>query len=261
MELLEIACYFLISLADAQMLLGIVLTLTAVITDRQLCQRSNIMIPFLLLPDIVRTILMNLHVVESLDPGLWYYSDTTCVVVWFGFMSCYSGALWLLMVISVHRYFLCVRMRSGIDSTKISVVTSILTLVISMSVVEALGIGLRWDIISNDMAQANALEKLQNAGIENLSSVVEKEFTASDLSETFGVINGSIACMHREDMTYLSRTARVASGLIFIIPMIIQIYFYSKINQHLKRQQERFKSNQQVKHVLSYIQLYKDRPF
>ncbi len=246
MELLEIVSYCLIALADGQMLLGIILTLTAIITDRQLCQRSNIMIPFLLMPDIVRTVLMNLHVFESLDLGLWYYSDTVCVIVWFGFMSCYSGTLWLLMAISVHRYFLCVKMRRDIDSTKMSVAISILTLITSMSVFEALGVFLKWEVISNDMAQKNVLGIPQNATIPNLSSVVVRNFTASDLSESFGVVNVSVACMNRENVMYLSGTARVASGLIFIMPVAIQIYFYSKINQHLKRQQQLFESNQQV---------------
>ncbi len=248
MQPLQIVAYSLTVLADLQILLGIILTLTAMVTDKQLRQRSNIMIAFLLLPDLMRVLLCNLHVVESFNPELWHLPDTACLVIarW-GLMSCFSGTLWLLVANSVHRYFLCVKMRSGIDSTKMSLVISAGTLITSVSMIAVMGTFAKWEIIFNDTVQQVITPLSQNETFANLLSFTTRNSTGTDPSEISAMNNGSLACKNRHNVMDMSQSIKGTSALvIYIIPMIIQIYFYSKIYHHLNQQRKRFESNQQV---------------
>ena len=242
MHPLQITSYSLTALANLLVLLGIILTITAMVKDRHLCQRSNIMIAFLFVPDLIRTLLSNIHVVESFKPELWDLSDIACLVVarW-GLMSCYSGKLWLLVVISVHRYFLCVKMRSGIDSTKVSVIISALTLILSMSMVAVVGFVAKRETILNSKVQEN-----DNQMFENDTALIVPSFVSS-IHGTPTTDNGTLACADRPDVMYVSRRSNFVIGLaVWIIPTIIQTYFYIKIYKHLNLQKQRFESNRQV---------------
>ena len=209
-------------------------------TDRQLCQKSNIMVAMLLVPDIVRVILCNLHVVESFNPKLWDFSDVTCLMVaQTALTCCYSATLWLLVANSVHRYFLCVKRRTDINTTKMSLIISIITLTLSVSAIAFIRTYEKWDLISGSVSQ-NVTTPLTRSPLEGNSS-------GSDLSMISTTEHGSLACMNRQNVLYISKTIAITTFLIvYIIPMVIQIYFYRKIYQHLKQQRERFQSNQQV---------------
>ena len=242
MHPLQITSYSLTALANLQLLLGIILTITAMVKDRRLCQRSNIMIAFLFVPDLIRTLLSNVQVVQSFTPELWDLSDIACLAVarW-GLMSCLSGKLWLLVAISVHRYFLCVKMRSWIDSTKVSVIISTVTLIFSMSMVAAVVFVAKRETIFNNKVQQNDHQVVENDTVLILPSSVP---LISGISTTD---NGTLACANRPDIMYISGSINFAMALmVWIIPTIIQTYFYMKIYKHLKKQKQRFKSNRQV---------------
>ena len=238
-----IATYSLIALSDIQVLLAILLITIAILTDRQLGHRSNIMIPFLFLPDAVRTLVSNIDVVESIDPALLNLSDAVCLVIQHAQPCCYAATMWLLVAISVHRYFLCVKMRSEINRTVISLTISLVTLVISISGVAALVVYAKWDVLSDDTAQGNATQQSQTGTFTNRHNSV----MGSDLSKISETENRKIACMNREDIMGNSNTLKVILALVIsVVPTIIQMCFYRRIYLHLKQQQERFASNQQV---------------
>ncbi len=242
MHPLQITPYALTALANLLVLLGIILTITAMVKDRHLCQRSNIMIAFLFVPDLIQTLLTNVNVVESFEPELWDLSDIACLVIarW-GLMSCYSGKLWLLVVISVHRYFLCVKMRSGIDSTKVSVNISTLTLILSMSMVAVVGFVAKRETILNSKVQENDHQMFENDTAPILPALVAFE------SGTPTTDNGTLSCTDRPDVMHVSRRSGFVIGFAaWIIPTIIQTYFYMKIYKHLNLQKQRFESNRQV---------------
>ncbi len=196
------------------------------VTDKRLCQRSNIMIAFLFVPDLLRVVLCNLEVVESFNLNAWNFPDVMCLVVgrW-GIRSCYSGKLWLMVAIAVHRYFLCVKMRTGIDSTKMSIAISITTLISSMSMYAGLTFKAKWDVIFKDIQQNGTMYVGEH-------SIMDHE---------------SLACKDRNDIEHMTQGTKMTLHFVgYIIPMIVQSYFYIKIYQHLKEQRQRFESNQQV---------------
>ncbi len=240
MEPLPIAAYSLIALADIQILLTILLIIIAILTDRQLGHRSNIMIPFLFLPDVVRVLISNIDTVESIEPDLLNLSNAVCLATRWGLMCCYSGTMWLLLAITVHRYLLCVKMRVEINSTKISLAVSLATLIASISGTAALVVFAKWDIISDDTSQQNVTQLSKNDILPNPPSV-----------DTKGSVVGSDprnkACVNRQNVMHTSTSFIVISALaVYVIPTIIQMYYYWKIYLHLKQQQERFASNHQV---------------
>ena len=91
MHPVEIVSYTLTGLANTETLVGICLTILAISTDTQLRQRSNIMIPCLLLPDLARALLLVIHVMEHYHPESAELSDVTCVVIRWG-LICTSVA-------------------------------------------------------------------------------------------------------------------------------------------------------------------------
>ncbi len=242
MHPLQITAYSLTALANVQILLGIILTLIAMVKDRCLCQRSNIMIAFLFVPDLIRTLLSNINVVESFKPELWNLSDAACLFVtrW-GSMTCYSGKHWLLVAISAHRYFLCVKMRSGINSTRVSVIISTAALICSMSMVVVTGFVAKRETIFNETIQQNDIQMLENDNALSLSAFVSN---VSDISTTD---DGTLPCVNRPNVTYISTGANLLLAMaVWIIPTIIQTYFYTKIYKHLNQQKQKFESNRQV---------------
>ncbi len=235
MHPLEITSYSLLVLANIETLMGILLTIIAMVQDKQLRQKSNIMIPCLLLPDLARVLLCDLHVIEFYHPEFAALSDASCVIVirW-GMISCLASAMWLLTTIAVHRYLLCVKLKAEIDNTKTCFLISGLSLLAPVAALATVGSIYTW--------------------LGNNDSKIVEDFTVStpvNISQQellrAGVLQPTEACLHRGEIMNVTDTVKwTVTGVSVIVPMLIQVYFYDKIYQHLNAERERFKSSRQV---------------
>ncbi len=263
MQALEIATYFLTGLANLEILVGYVLAVIAMATDKQLRCKSNIMIAVLLIPQSASVLIYNLHAAESYKPELLRLSDIGCLVVYWGLLTTLMGTMWLLTAIAIHRYLLCVKLYSTIDTTKIC--TTICSLILFASILVATTIGtvstwsnfktLNEDAFSTMTNLTGFVLRSSNFSLGKTNIILpgndylkgENESARQNILKTDIEMWDQNACYDRKDVMHLSTAAKqVSNVLAFLLPMILQAYFYFKINQHLKRQREIFASNNQV---------------
>ena len=152
-----IPAYCLIAMANIETMIGIILALTAMMTDKHLRQKSNLMIVCLLLPDVVRVAIGNLHVIEHYHPHTTLLSDTTClVVIHWGMVVCPQASKWLLTAIAIHRYLLCVKLRLGIDDTKKCLAISLFSFAAPVVIALVLGSINEWLKNDEDMLHGDS---------------------------------------------------------------------------------------------------------
>ena len=251
MHPLEVACYSLIVLANMETLLGICLTSIAIASDRKLWQNSNLMMACLLIPALARVIVCNLQVIEFYHPGfVAIVSDRVCLVVFrLGMLFGVALTMWLLLAIAVHRYFLCVKMMSQIDNTKTCLATALLSFTPGVLVASMGSIWIWWrinfdgghghftPITKNITENGIVLGRTNDTNIWILDSV-ENPLKNADILSTEGCVSNNYEATNIEKM--------LAVSVSWVLPMVVQFYFYNKIYQHLNEEQQRFRRSHQV---------------
>ncbi len=255
MRPLEVATYTLAVLANLETLLGVCLTLVAMMTEKLLRQKSNIMIACLLFPDLVRLFILNLQVIEFYHPEFARVSDIVCLIVFrLGMVSCITMTMWLLMAMAVHRYLLCVKKMSQIDNSKTCLAISLLAFAPGVLLATIRSIKIMWDINSDD-GNGNTSSVTQNITEKGMTSAVGNGTKDWILNSTGNILkNANIvhieACINRDinmqAQTYGLSVKFLVAAVCWLFPMLVQSYFYKRIYQHLNEGQRRFQSSGQV---------------
>ncbi len=256
MDVLEISSYTLAVLANIEIIVGIVLTVTAMVQDKQLRQNSNIMIPCMLIPDLARVIIANMQVMEYYHPFLDELAHVACIVIdqW-GMITCSASMMWLLSAIAVHRYFLCVKMRMEINQTKTCILISGLSLIIPVAILAIVACVYTW--LTNE-TDDNLVEGLKVPNQINITGQIQlntalhvvSDTAWNNVTESHQNISASLkaqGCFKKRDINNVTDSVKWAVvAFSMILPMCIQVCFYDKIYQHLKAERQRFQTSRQV---------------
>ena len=258
MKALKVATYFLTGFANVEILVAIALTITALATNHKLYKKSRIMIAFVPVLELIRVAICNLHVMETYHPEWMWLSDLWCLVVarW-GLYASMAAIRWLLAAIAIHMYLLCVKLRSHINTTKtsITICASILICSVLMGVIGTFcnmyfsnhGVNTNSNLMVTSehellIFKANrAMPNIEENGTETRSSKMQMNFSKDT--------NNQDVKMCRDRKHIMTFTDQINEALFMVniaLPLAVKLYFYSKINEHLNNELERFQSNQQV---------------
>ncbi len=251
MKALKVATYFLTGFANVEILVAIALTITALATNHKLYKKSRIMIAFVPVLELIRVAICNLHVMETYHPEWMWLSDLWCLVVarW-GLYASMAAIRWLLAAIAIHMYLLCVKLRSHINTTKtsITICASILICSILMGAIGTFcnmyffnhGVNTNSNLTVTSEPDSSKYEAHENV-TQTRSSRMQMNFTR----DTDNLIVKT--CRDRKHiMTFTDQINEVLFMVNIALPLAIKLYFYSKINEHLNKELERFQSNEQV---------------
>ncbi len=221
------------------------------------------MIAFVPVLELARVVICNLHVIESYHPEWLNLSDLWCLVVarW-GLIASMAATRWLLAAIAIHMYLLCVKLRSHINTTKNSITICALILICSILVGAVSTISNIYFSSSNGKANSNvtgtALEhKLPtfqaHQAMSNTDMLRDDNETKNWASQTqmnppkdANPLNVTMCRGRKDIMLFAKNINEVVFIVNIVLPLLIQIYFYSQINEHLNEERRRFQNNRQV---------------
>ena len=253
------ATYFLAGLADLEILIAIGLTLTALCTSKELRGKSNIMIAFVPVLELARVLIGNLHVIETYHPEWLSLSDVGCLVVARRGLFVSMGATrWLLAAIAIHMYLLCVKLRSHINTTKTSIIICVLIMIFFVLlgvVATCCNIHFYSPHVNKNASLTGTLHSNGSMSLTNIlrgENITRKwAFDMQFISLTNASNMDVKTCQKRKNlMAFTNKINEVVFIVNIVLPLIVQIYFYTEINRHLNEERRRFQTNQQVSNRL-----------